>query len=391
MVEPGTAAIAVLSTIAGISGYGAMKVNSKQDVMIEAEIQRRIQGVRDLLRATEAAKATAERSLSTQQSEVARLASELRTIKAAKEALEREKASMAAAAPVATQAVPPPTQTQTATRTPAESFLNAVPNLTAEADLRDSELKAIEDIIAQRLREAEADKSTEGKIVIGRLKKAANTAKQARDRVKTVRVQFKDTVASYDRKVRDARRTLRAFRKDPEDVAAAQATLRLPPTEVQEEVSSALDDAGAVKVELDKFLQGKTTTPPSAESLERDVSAIETGVLAEQRARKEQRKAEERAAVMDETPPPPTETNVLEEQRARKQRRRAELETAMLEENPAPRVPSRRSSRTSASTPRSVGGKVRKNKLRTRRGDTQNGRGTRRRKNRANRTHSNAR
>ena len=371
MVEPGTAAIAVLSTIAGISGYGAMKINSKQNTMIEAEIQRRIQGVKNLLRATEAAKLTAEQSLQKQKSEVERLAQELRTMKAAKETLEREKSSLATRPPPAATpppvttpppvvrpppaATPPPTSKP---RSPADSFFNSVDTLTAEADLRERELKEIEDILAERLKEAEADTSTEGKIVIGRLKKAATTAKQARDRVKTARTKFKDTVSSYDRKVKEARRTLRSFRKDPEDVKAAETTLRLPPTDVQEEVSSTLDDAGAIKVDLDAFLQGKTTALPAVEDTAKDAEAIETGVLAEQKARKEQRKAE-----------------MLAEE----------------EEEPVLRLPSRRSSFTTASTPKSLGGGVRKNKLRTRRGDTQNGRRTRRSKNRANRTHSNPR
>jgi hypothetical protein len=271
--------------------------------------------------------------------------------------------------------------------------LNTVDTLTAEADLRESELKAVEDIIAKRLAEAEADKSTEGKVVIGRLKKAATTAKQARDKVKTVRVQFKDAVSSYDRKVKDARKTLRAIRKDPEDVAAAQATLRLPPTEVREQVSAALDDAGAIKVDLDKFLEGKLASPPSADTLERDVKAVETGVLTEQTARKQQRRAEVMAELANEDsrPQPTKEARIMSEQKARKQRRKAESFAELANENPISRVSSRRSSFTSASTPRSVGGKVRKNKLRTRRGNTQNGRGTRRRKNRANRTHSNPR
>lgn len=83
MVEPGTAAIAALSTIAGISGYGAMKLNAKQKDLIEAEIAKRVQDVKDLLTSTEQAKRTAEEELARQQAEVARLTAELETLRGA--------------------------------------------------------------------------------------------------------------------------------------------------------------------------------------------------------------------------------------------------------------------------------------------------------------------
>lgn len=89
MVEPGTAAIAVLSTIAGISGYGAMKLNSKQNDLMEAEIAKRVKAVKDLLTATEEAKRAAEASLAERQSEIDRLNAELREIRAAKERMEQ--------------------------------------------------------------------------------------------------------------------------------------------------------------------------------------------------------------------------------------------------------------------------------------------------------------
>ncbi len=94
MVEPGTAAIAVLSTIAGISGYGAMKINSKQGEMIEAEIQKRIGDIKDLLKTTEVQKKAAEASRDREKAEVERLNAELTMIKQAKQTLEKEKASL---------------------------------------------------------------------------------------------------------------------------------------------------------------------------------------------------------------------------------------------------------------------------------------------------------
>lgn len=102
MVEPGTAAIAALSTIAGISGYGAMKVNAKQSELMEAEIAKRVQDVNARLTASEQAKRTAEEELARQQTEVARLTAELETLRAA------QSAAAAAAPPPAAEATPPP-------------------------------------------------------------------------------------------------------------------------------------------------------------------------------------------------------------------------------------------------------------------------------------------
>lgn len=88
MVEPGTAAIAVLSTISGIAGYGAMKLNSKQDLMIEQKVNERIRDVKDLLKATQDAKAIADTELKKRQIEVERLTQELDVIRKAKQGLE---------------------------------------------------------------------------------------------------------------------------------------------------------------------------------------------------------------------------------------------------------------------------------------------------------------
>lgn len=445
MVEPGTAAIAVLSTIAGISGYGAMKVNSKQNVMIEAEIQRRIQGVRDLLKATETAKTIAEKSLQTQKSEVARLASELKAIKTAKESLERQKPP-----PPPSDSTPPPPPPPQA-KEPAKSFLDSVDTITSEADLRETELKKIEDIIAERLKEAESDKTTEGKIVIGRLKKAADTARRTRERVRTARTKLKDTASSYDKKVRDARKTLRSRRPDPEDVEAAKTTLRLPPSEIQEEVSSTLDDVGSVKLDLDDFLQGNRRSPPTTDSVDKDTKAV----MEDQKARKEQVKEQAKAndsaprrlptqtsrkrkgfdtrKLVEPTPeakdgrkeqptvddksipktvrPQASEDRIVSQQDASKdevkvavdkdERERCKqiLDSKGIRNLVAWRkwslenknAPDRNIVNNCATIFFRSGGKLRKNKLRTRRGNTQNGRGTRRSKNRANRTHSNTR
>lgn len=433
MVEPGTAAIAVLSTIAGISGYGAMKINSEQNAMIEAEIQRRIQGVKDLLKATEAAKTTAEKSLQSQKSEVARLTSELKAIKTAKEALERQKKASDITPSSDSTPPPPPPPPPSPAKEPAKSFLDSVDTITSEADLRETELRKIEDIIAERLKEAESDKTTEGKIVIGRLKKAADTARRNRERVRTARAKLRDTASSYDKKVRDARKTLRSRRPDPEDVEAAKTTLRLPPSEVQEEVSSTLDDIGSVKIELDDFLQGKRKSPPTTDSAEKVV-------MEDEKARKEQLKEQAKAddsmpkrlptqasrkrKVFDDrklVEPTPEAKDTKLPKDTKRERRLSKQDESKQEEDPTVAVkederkkckeildskgisslvtwrkwslenknaPDRNIVNNCATIFFRSGGKLRKNKLRTRRGNTQNGRRTRRSKNRTNRTNS---
>ena len=82
MVEPGTAAIATLATLAGVSGYGAMKLNSNQDVVIEQKVQDRIAATQERLKEVEAAKAK-------QDAELAALQKELEMLRQGKTTLEQ--------------------------------------------------------------------------------------------------------------------------------------------------------------------------------------------------------------------------------------------------------------------------------------------------------------
>jgi hypothetical protein len=163
-------------------------------------------------------------------------------------------------------------------KTPGDSFLDTADNVVLEADLREKELKETEDILAERLEEAKADTSTDGKVRIGRLKKAIKSAEQAKDRIVTARNRFKDSRDSYKKEVANARKTLRARRADPEHKAAAETTLRLPPTEIQESVSETLDEAGVVNTEINSFLEGKATTAPSSEQSADTETADEAAV-----------------------------------------------------------------------------------------------------------------
>lgn len=93
MVEPGTAAIAVLSTIAGLSGYGAMKVNQNQSKVMDETANRlaaeKIEKVRrELTLATEEMKAKAERELKAKQLEVDKFKQDIEELKAAESKLQ---------------------------------------------------------------------------------------------------------------------------------------------------------------------------------------------------------------------------------------------------------------------------------------------------------------
>jgi hypothetical protein len=93
MVEPGTAAIAVLSTIAGVSGYGAMKLNANQARVMDETANRlaaaKIDKVRrELTLATEQMKAQAERELAAKQAEVDQFKRDIEALKSAEAKLQ---------------------------------------------------------------------------------------------------------------------------------------------------------------------------------------------------------------------------------------------------------------------------------------------------------------
>lgn len=89
MVEPATAAIAVLSTIAGVSGYGAMKLNANQALVMDETANRlaaeKIEKVRrELSLATQQMKSQAERELKKKQDEVDKFKRDIAALEAAK-------------------------------------------------------------------------------------------------------------------------------------------------------------------------------------------------------------------------------------------------------------------------------------------------------------------
>jgi hypothetical protein len=84
MVDPGTAAILVLSTITGISGYGAWKLNARRGASINEEVEERVKAIKALSAATEKARLDAEQ-------EVQSLKKELTALKEAEKKLTSEK------------------------------------------------------------------------------------------------------------------------------------------------------------------------------------------------------------------------------------------------------------------------------------------------------------
>jgi hypothetical protein len=91
MVEPGTAAIATLAAVAGVSGYGAMKVNSNQDLVIEQKVQERIAQTEERLKQTQEALQAVEAVKSKQDVQLADIQKELELLRSAKANIEREK------------------------------------------------------------------------------------------------------------------------------------------------------------------------------------------------------------------------------------------------------------------------------------------------------------
>ena len=84
MVDPGTAAILVLSTITGISGYGAWKLNARRGASINEEVEERVKAIKALSAATDKARLDAEQ-------EVQSLKKELTALKEAEKKLTSEK------------------------------------------------------------------------------------------------------------------------------------------------------------------------------------------------------------------------------------------------------------------------------------------------------------
>jgi myosin heavy subunit len=90
-MDPGTAAILTLSTITGISGYGAMKLNAKRGASIDEEVKKAIGDAQAMIKSAQDAKIIAEQERNKKEEEVKKLTAEIATMQKARQQLESEK------------------------------------------------------------------------------------------------------------------------------------------------------------------------------------------------------------------------------------------------------------------------------------------------------------
>jgi colicin import membrane protein len=90
-MDPGTAAILTLSTITGISGYGAMKLNAKRGASIDEEVKKAIGDAQAMIKASEDAKLIAEQERNKKEEEVKKLSAEIAKMQKAQQQLVDEK------------------------------------------------------------------------------------------------------------------------------------------------------------------------------------------------------------------------------------------------------------------------------------------------------------
>lgn len=90
-MDPGTAAILTISSIIGISGYGAMKLNAKTKATIDEQVKLAIGDAQALIKSAQDATEKAIRERNRQDKEVKRLTAEIAKLKAAEQTLKDEK------------------------------------------------------------------------------------------------------------------------------------------------------------------------------------------------------------------------------------------------------------------------------------------------------------
>ena len=93
-MDPGTAAILTISSIIGISGYGAMKLNAKTKATIDEQVKLAIGDAQALIASAQKAKAEALQALNKQIKEVERLTNEINGLKKVKQQLVDDKAGL---------------------------------------------------------------------------------------------------------------------------------------------------------------------------------------------------------------------------------------------------------------------------------------------------------
>lgn len=127
-MDPGTAAILTLSTITGISGYGAMKLNAKSKANIDEQVKKAVGDAQALIKSAEDAKAIAEE-------EVKKLTAEIARMKQAQEQLKTEKPAEPKGLPVPEPAPVPEPEAES--RNVEVPEINACKELLSSLGIRD--------------------------------------------------------------------------------------------------------------------------------------------------------------------------------------------------------------------------------------------------------------
>ena len=355
-MEPGTAAILVLSAITGISGYGAMKLNARRGASIDEEVQKAIGDAKAIIAATEEAKVIAEK-------EVQKLTDELNTLKKAEKQLKSEKDTLSKSLESASE----PEKTYRGLST--EVFKEAIQDFIQKPAIQDlGDLKKVFEPLLSRfsLSRGTADslyRKVETAVGPTRMIPRTNFDALLLESLK------KGPSLLEKRRVDQAEEARIAKEKSEAEAAEKVEKARLAKAKADAETQAANDIAAAEAAELRKAAMEKAAA--DAQTAKEKAAADAATKKAEAATKRaEARAAREKAAQLRQA-----------EREKAAQLRKAEREKAAAE------AAAKKAAKDKGSlTLRTPKGGMRKKKLRTRRGVKQNVRRTRRSKNRSNRT-----
>ena len=355
-MEPGTAAILVLSAITGISGYGAMKLNARRGASIDEEVQKAIGDAKAIIAATEEAKVIAEK-------EVQKLTDELNTLKKAEKQLKSEKDTLSKSLESASELE------NTYRGLSTEVFKEAIQDFIQKPAIQDlGDLKKVFEPLLSRfsLSRGTADslyRKVETAVGPTRMIPRTNFDALLLESLK------KGPSLLEKRRADQAEEARIAKEKSEAEAAEKVEKARLAKAKADAETQAANDIAAAEVAELRKAAMEKAAA--DAQTAKEKAAADAATKKAEAATKRaEARAAREKAAQLRQA-----------EREKAAQLRKAEREKAAAE------AAAKKAAKDKGSlTLRTPKGGMRKKKLRTRRGVKQNVRRTRRSKNRSNRT-----
>ena len=355
-MEPGTAAILVLSAITGISGYGAMKLNARRGASIDEEVQKAIGDAKAIIAATEEAKVIAEK-------EVQKLTDELNTLKKAEKQLKSEKDTLSKSLESASELE------NTYRGLSTEVFKEAIQDFIQKPAIQDlGDLKKVFEPLLSRfsLSRGTADslyRKVETAVGPTRMIPRTNFDALLLESLK------KGPSLLEKRRADQAEEARIAKEKSEAEAAEKVEKARLAKAKADAETQAANDIAAAEAAELRKAAMEKAAA--DAQTAKEKAAADAATKKAEAATKRaEARAAREKAAQLRQA-----------EREKAAQLRKAEREKAAAE------AAAKKAAKDKGSlTLRTPKGGMRKKKLRTRRGVKQNVRRTRRSKNRSNRT-----